>query len=89
MNEEIGRLLQEEEQRIEVEERAHEFRGYVTGPSGMWKIHQDTLRRRPLGELTNLARESGYKDLSILKVLYDGYTSIAQQYLERQREEVP
>ncbi len=87
MNEEIENILKREELRIEEEDCAHGFRGYVTGPRGMWEIHLEGLMGMPVEKLVAFAKESGYKDVGALKVIHDAYVSIAAGYLAQRKED--
>ena len=81
MEKEIEEILEQEEQRIAEEDKAHVVRGYVTGPRGMWDIRLETLRRMSVPELIEHAEKSEYRDLGVLKVIHDAYVSIARKYL--------
>lgn len=82
LNEEIEQILEQEERRIEEEDRAFGRYGlYVTSPSGMRKIHLESLRALSVGELVERAKRGNYKDLDILKVVFEAYVPMANGYI--------
>lgn len=84
MDQEIEKILGQEERRIEEADRARGIRAYTTCPSGLREIRRQALRQLPVGELTTRALQSGFKDLDVLRVLFDAYAPTAREYIARQ-----
>ncbi len=83
MNVEIQEILEQEERRIEEADRVHSIRPYTTCPSGLREIRRQSLRQLPVAELAAWAERSEFKDLDVLKVLFDAYVRTVPGYIQR------